>query len=112
MFSIQKNTKVVFYSKPVSLLKSFNGLSAIVANEIRMELDSNTYFLFTNFKKNMLKILYLDGTNLAIWFKKLDGTLSFKFSDQIILFDEKEFSDFICKITSRRSYEFEKKQRN
>lgn len=112
MFSIKKNAKVVFYSKPTSLLKGVNALSAVVNNELGVELNSSTYFLFINFKRSMIKILYLDGTNMATWLKRLDGTLSFKFSNQIIVFDEKGFSDFVGKITIRNRYGVEKKYKN
>lgn len=108
MFSIRKNAKVVFSSKPTSLLKGINCLHALVVSDLKMEIDLNTYFLFTNFKRNWIKILYLDGTNLAVWVKRLDGTLKFKFSNEIIIFDGNEVFAFLGKITSKRCYEFEK----
>jgi hypothetical protein len=103
MFSIQKNAKVVLYSKPVNLIKGPNALAAIVQNELKMEIDLNTYFLFCNFKRDRFKILYLDGTNLAIWFKRLDGTLSFKFSGKTIIYDSNKFVDFISNIRTNKS---------
>jgi hypothetical protein len=108
MFSIKKNAKVVFVSKPTNLLSGIIGLSALVTYDLKMEIDSSTYFLFTNFKRNWVKILYLDGTNLAVWVKRLDGTLAFKFSNKIIIFNENEVFHFLGKITSRSYYEFEK----
>jgi transposase len=109
MLSIQKNAKIVFLSKPTSLAKGVHALSSIVSNELGMDFNPNTYFLFTNFKRSMLKILYFDGTSLSLWFKQLNGTLSFKFSNETIIFDEVGFSNFINKITRKKRYSFEKK---
>lgn len=102
MFFLQSNAQIHFYCSPVNLHKGFDRLTAIVQNELDVEFNSHTYFLFCNAKKDRVKILYLDGSNLAIWCKRLDGTLTFKYSGETIVFDLKSFLIFLEKITFRR----------
>lgn len=108
MLLIQEDAEIVFYSKPTKLCKGVNGLSEIVRNEIAMDIKPNTFFLFVNLKRTMVKILYLDKTNLATWFKRLDGTLMFKYSNQIVIFNKKELMDFLDKMAFLRRYKFER----
>lgn len=108
MFLVQDDAKIIFYSKPINLIKGIDGLTGIVQSELGIEPDSKTYFLFTNVKKNRFKILYKDGANLAIWFKRFEGTLKFRYSGEIIFFDKSSFLDFLSKTVSRSYRRVEK----
>lgn len=101
MFIFQTDAKMFFFSQPINLHKGFDRLTAIVENQLTIEFNSKTYFLFCNRKKDRIKILYLDGDNLAIWCKRISGTLTFKYSDTVIVFDEKCFTEFLNKTRSR-----------
>jgi len=102
MFTIDDNAKVMFYSKPTNLLKSIDGLTQVVLSEWGMDVEPHTYFLFCNFKKNRFKVLYTDGTHLAIWFKRFNGTLTFSFSNEMITFDKDGFFAFLQKTRSKQ----------
>lgn len=103
MFLLSENARMIFYPKPTNLNKGFNSLTAIVQTELRdFEFDSKTYFLFCNTKRDRIKVLYLDGSNLAIWSKRLDATLMFKYGEKAIIFDQNSFDDFLRKMCFRK----------
>ena len=104
MFFVPDNAKIIFYSKPVSQLKGIDGLSSVIQNEMDMEPDSGLYFLFCNSKRDRFKVLYKDGENLAIWFKRFKGTLGFTYTNQIVVFDKKDFFAFLEKTSSKHHY--------
>ncbi len=104
MFYIPSDAKIIFYSKPVSQLKGIDGLSSVIQNEMGMEPFSGCYFLFCNTKRDRFKVLYKEGENLAIWFKRFKGTLGFVYTNQIIILDKKGFLDFLQKTSSRHHY--------
>lgn len=101
MFLVPNNAKIIFYSKPVSQQKGIDALTSVIQNEMDMDPCSGHYFLFCNSKRDRFKILYKDGDNLAIWFKRFKGTLGFTYSNQIIILDKKGFFAFLEKTTSR-----------
>lgn len=104
MFSIPDDAKVIFYSKPVSQLKGIDGLTSVIQNEMMLEPITNFYFLFSNTKRDRFKILYRDGDNLAIWYRRFKGTLTFNYTNQIIMYDKKGFLTFINKTSSKHHY--------
>jgi hypothetical protein len=109
MFRLLDNAIVIFYSKPVSLIKSIDALTAVIQVEMGMQPDSGIYFLFCNVKKDRFKILYKDGDNLAIWFKRFSGSLKFEYSNEIEIFDKDGFLKFLnktCYAPNRRIKNF------
>jgi len=52
--------------------KSFNTLSAIVANELRRDLMSGDLFIFVGKDRKRAKVLYLDGTGLCLFSTRLE----------------------------------------
>jgi hypothetical protein len=101
MFVFQEDAKMFFYSQPTNLHKGFDRLTAFVQNELAIEFNCKTYFLFCNRKRDRIKVLYLDGNNLAIWCKRISGTLVFKYTDTTIVFEQKSFSEFLNKTCSK-----------
>lgn len=104
MFFIPDNAKIIFYSKPISQQKGIDALTSVIQNEMGMEPCLGHYFLFCNSKRDRFKVLYKDGDNLAIWFKRFKGTLGFKYTNQIIILDKKGFFAFLAKTSSRCHY--------
>ncbi len=52
--------------------KSIGTLASLVENEIGVSPFSEDYFLFSNRKKNIIKILYWHLNGFALWTKKLE----------------------------------------
>lgn len=104
VFFIPNKAKIIFYSKPISQQKGIDALTNVVQNEMQLRLKSDYYYLFCNTKRDRFKILYCEGDNLAIWFKRFNGTLNFSYTNQIITFDKQAFLTFIEKTSSRHHF--------
>jgi transposase len=77
MLSFNGNLKVYVALKPCDMRKSFNGLAAVARNTIGMDPGCGAAFLFTNQRRNLIKILYFDGTGYWVVAKRLEkGTFS------------------------------------
>jgi hypothetical protein len=104
MFCLPNDAQIVFFSKPISQLNGIDGLSRVVQNEIGMEPDCGSYFLFCNSKRDRFKILYKEDDNLAVWFKRFSGTLHFQYTNQVIIFDKASFLEFLSTTHSKHHY--------
>ena len=77
MLTFNGNLKVYVALHPCDMRKSFSGLSEIARNTIKIEPSSGAAFLFTNKRRNLIKILYFDGTGYWVVAKRLEkGTFS------------------------------------
>lgn len=77
MLSFPGNLKIMLALEPCDMRKSFNGLTAIAAEHLKEDPYDGTLFLFTNKRRNRLKILYCDGSGLWVLAKRLEqGTFS------------------------------------
>ncbi len=77
MFSFTSHLKIFLTLEPQDLRKSFNGLGAIVENDLRLKLADGGLHLFTNKTRTRLKLLYFDGTGIWCSTKRLEqGTFS------------------------------------
>jgi transposase len=56
-----------------SSLPEFNGLYGLVRDTLGCDPQSGHVFLFTNARRNRLKLLVYDGSGLWVCAKKLDG---------------------------------------
>ncbi|MEN8670767.1 MAG: IS66 family insertion sequence element accessory protein TnpB [Ketobacter sp.] len=72
MFTPEPKVKIWLYSQPVDMRKSFNGLSALVTNQLQEDPLSGELFVFINRRKTHIKVLYFDGAGYCIWFKRLE----------------------------------------
>jgi len=63
---------VFAYAAPVDMRKSYEGLSALVRNELRRDIMAGELYLFTNGRRTRAKVLMFDGTGLCIYMKRLD----------------------------------------
>ncbi len=66
-------TKIMFFTSPTDMRKSFCGLAGLVRNELDGDPTDGTLFLFVNRKRDSLKALYWDRDGLALWYKRLES---------------------------------------
>jgi len=72
MINIPGNARLFLCQAPVSMRKSFEGLSALVEQLFPHELLTGAFFIFLNRRKDHMKVLFWDGDGLVIWFKRLE----------------------------------------
>ncbi len=72
MKSIFEFENLFIHRKPIDMRKNINGLSAIVSEEMKLDLKGKSLFIFCNKPRTRLKILYFDRSGFALWLKKLE----------------------------------------
>ena len=77
MLSFLSNTRVYLAAGATDLRKSFDTLAGVVRNSLRLDPLSGHLFVFTNARKNRLKILFWDKTGWWVCAKRLEvGTFA------------------------------------
>ena len=66
------NIEVYAWCEPTDMRKGFEGLSALVRNEMKMNELSGALFLFVNRRRTHAKVLHFDGTGLCVLAKRLE----------------------------------------
>lgn len=64
--------KVFLCRQPVDFRKAINGLSIMVEETLCLDPFSSQLFVFTNKRRNKIKILVWDKTGFILWLKSLD----------------------------------------
>ncbi len=72
MLSISANVRLFLCQVPMSMRKSFEGLSAVVEQLFPGELLSGAFFIFLSRRRDHMKVLYWDGDGFAIFYKRLE----------------------------------------
>ena len=65
--------KLFLYLSPVDMRKSFNGLTALVVESMRLDPNSGHLFLFRNKKSNRLKILFFERGCFTLWYRRTEA---------------------------------------
>jgi transposase len=73
MFGFGPATRIYVATGATDMRKSFNGLYGLVRDHLGCDPTSGHVFLFTNSRRNRLKLLLYDGSGLWVAAKKLDG---------------------------------------
>jgi transposase len=77
MLSFAGSLKVFVAVEPCDMRKGFNGLHALVTERLQETPQAGALFVFTNRRRNRLKILFWDRTGLWVCTKRLEeGTFS------------------------------------
>ncbi|CAM2006034.1 IS66 family insertion sequence element accessory protein TnpB [Acanthopleuribacter pedis] len=71
MWTVSKRAKVFLALAPVDMRKSFDGLAAWVAAELDRKPMSGDLFVFSNRRRNMVKVLYFERNGFCLWSKRL-----------------------------------------
>jgi len=64
--------KIMFYSQPVDMRKSFNILGVLITETLHENPADGSLFLFRNRAGNRLKILYFETNCFTIWYRRLE----------------------------------------
>lgn len=77
MLSFAGGLKVFLAVEPCDMRQGFNGLSTRVTERLKENTQAGALFVFTNRRRNRLKILFWDTTGLWVCSKRLEaGTFS------------------------------------
>ena len=77
MLSFAGSLKVFVALEAADMRKGFNGLHALVTERLQETPQTGALFVFTNRRRNRLKILFWDRTGLWVCTKRLEqGTFS------------------------------------
>ena len=72
MLSVSGKTRIFAYTQPADLRKSYDGLGALVRDQLAQDLLEGDLFVFVNRARSRLKALYFDGTGVCILQKRLE----------------------------------------
>jgi transposase len=67
-----RSKRILFYSSPVDMRKSFDGLIGVTKGVLKEDPLSGDLFIFSNRKGNYVKILFWDRTGFCVYAKKLE----------------------------------------
>ena len=73
MLALTAATRIFVAVAPVDLRRSFDGLSAHVATVLEQQVLEGGLFVFTNRRRNRLRLLWWDGSGLWVATKRLEG---------------------------------------
>lgn len=69
---LREAQKILAYSNPVDMRKSFTGLLGVIKSELKEDPLSEAIFLFINRRGNYLKGIYWDRTGYFLFAKRLE----------------------------------------
>ena len=72
MLSFPCAVRIYLAVDPVDMRKSFDGLYAVAVERLKEDPLQGGMFVFSNKRRNRLKILYWDGTGLWVLAKRLE----------------------------------------
>ena len=73
MLIFTRSLRVCLAVDPVDLRKSFDGLAAQVQHALEEDERSSQVFVFTNKRRDRVRMLYWDGTGLWLLTKRLEA---------------------------------------
>lgn len=73
MLNLDGGCRIWLCARPTDMRRSFDGLSAMVRNELGGDPAGGHWFAFVNRRGTMLKILAFDGDGYWIWSKRLEA---------------------------------------
>ena len=83
MIHLPASVRVYLCLSPCDMRRSFDGLHALVTGAMQLDAFGGHLFVFSNRRRDRLKILYWDRDGFAVWAKRLEeGTYAMPFSEQ------------------------------
>ena len=82
MIIIPSSARIFICHYPVSMRKSFEGLSLIVEQLFPQNLFSGSFFVFMNKQRSLMKVLFWDSDGFVIYYKRLEkGSFVWKWGE-------------------------------
>ena len=72
MFGLGAATRIYLAPNAIDMRKGFEGLYGLVRDQLLCDPLSGHVFLFSNARKNRLKLIYFDGTGLWVCAKRIE----------------------------------------
>jgi len=72
MLTPDRALNVWLYRRPTDMRKSYNGLSALVKQQLRDDPLNGSLYVFVNRRRTQMKCLYFEGDGYCLWSKRLE----------------------------------------
>lgn len=63
---------VYLYVPPVDMRKAINGLAVLVQEVLELDPFCERLFVFSNRRRDKVKILHFEGSGFVLWYKRLE----------------------------------------
>ena len=73
MFFPEGQIRVRLYGQPCDMRRSFNGLSALVRQELHCHPLDGSLYVFISRRAVQMRVLYFDRSGFCIWAKRLEA---------------------------------------
>jgi len=82
VIALPASVRVYLCTRPCDMRRSFDGLHAMVAGAMQLDALAGHLFVFSNKRRDRVKILYWDRDGFAVWAKRLEqGTYAMPFAE-------------------------------
>jgi transposase len=82
MMHLPASVRVYLCTSACDMRRSFDGLHSLVTQSMQLDAFGGHLFVFSNRRRDRIKILYWDRDGFAVWAKRLEeGTYAMPFND-------------------------------